>query len=230
MTTFALVHGGSHGPWCWEEIVPLLHDAGHTTVTPDLPIEDTDAGALEWAKVVVDAVGDREDVVVVGHSLAGLVVPVVASLRPVSRMVFLCAMVPVPGMVYAEYLQSLDQLAVTLTPDKMTTDSAGRAVVPYETAMEFFYHDCDPGQARAAANRLRPQANKVFAERCPIEEWPDVPSSYILCTEDRAVSPAWSRQVCRDRLGITPIELPGGHSPFLSRPAACVDALLAAAG
>jgi pimeloyl-ACP methyl ester carboxylesterase len=58
----------------------------------------------------------------------------------------------------------------------------------------------------------------VFTERCPIDVWPDVPSTYILMTDDRAVNPAWSRRVAKDRIGANLIELGGGHSPFYSRP------------
>jgi len=105
MSTFALIHGGAHGGWCWELVVPELERLGHSVVAPDLPIEDEAAGARAWADTVVDALGGvSDDVVVVGHSLGGMTVPVVASLRPVRRMVFLAAMVPVPGMVYLDYL------------------------------------------------------------------------------------------------------------------------------
>ena len=103
MSTFALVHGGAHGGWCWELVVPELERLGHSVVAPDLPIEDEANGARAWADVVVEALeGVGDDVVVVGHSLGGMAVPVVASLRPVRRMVFLAAMVPVPGMVYLD--------------------------------------------------------------------------------------------------------------------------------
>ncbi|MGH9039063.1 MAG: alpha/beta fold hydrolase, partial [Acidimicrobiia bacterium] len=55
-------------------------------------------------------------------------------------------------------------------------------------------------------------------EPCPLERWPDVPGSYILCTDDRPIPPAWSRRIAREQLGVEAIELPGGHSPMLSRP------------
>src|SRR5580700_4179046 len=109
MSLFALVHGGAHGGWCWEMVVPELERRGHRVVAPDLPFEEPDAGAAEWARTVISAVdeavsSDDADVVVVGHSLAGLAVPVVASWRPVRRMVFLAAQVPVPGQRYVDYL------------------------------------------------------------------------------------------------------------------------------
>ena len=227
MTTYALIHGGCHGGWCWEQLVPELQARGHESVAPDLPIEDVNAGAREWADVVVDALdGVDDDVVVVGHSMGGMAVPVVAARRPVRRMVFLGAMVPVPGRVYAEYLAENPD-AVTMPVDRNATDELGRSVVPWDNALAAFYHDCPEPLARAAWERLRPQAPTVFTERCPIDEWPDVPSSYILMTEDRSVGNEWSRRVSRERLHTEAIELPGSHSPFMSRPGVLADVLVA---
>ena len=89
-----------------------------------------------------------------------------------------------------------------------------------------FYQDCDEATARRAFERLRPQSMTVFTEPCPIETWPDVPSTYILMTDDRAVGQDWSRRVARDRLHADLVELGGGHSPFLSRPAELADVLV----
>ena len=227
MTTFALIHGGAHGGWCWDDVVPLLRAEGHSTVAPDVPMGDPSLGAREWAQVVADAIGDATDVVAVAHSLGGMLLPVLASLRPLRRMVFVGAQVPLPGAVYYEYLAT-QQEAITLTRDRLIFDEQGRSIVDWETALEFFYADCALESARRAFERLRPVAPTVFLEQCPIDTWPDTPSSYILGTEDRAVGPAWSRRVCAERLGCVPIELPTSHSPFMSRPAEFVEALLAA--
>ena len=62
-------------------------------------------------------------------------------------------------------------------------------------------------------------------EITPLAEWPDVPCSSILCREDRALNPDWARAAAKERLGVTAIELPGGHSPFLSRPRDLATAL-----
>ena len=90
---------------------------------------------------------------------------------------------------------------------------------PVEAAIERFYHDCPPADARWAATKLRRQTWKPVDEITPLVAWPAVECTYILCAEDRAVVPAWSRRIARERLGETAIELPGGHLPFLSRPA-----------
>jgi pimeloyl-ACP methyl ester carboxylesterase len=229
VTSFALLHGGCHGGWCWERVAPLLQARGHEVVAPDLPMSDVDAGVAAWADVVVRALaGHDDDGIVVGHSLGGLAVPVVAARRPVTRMVFLGAVVPMPGMAYADYLATPEGLgAVTMPYERAAFDDQGRTVVPADVARDVFYPDCTDGDVERAVARLTPTAGTAFAEACPLDAWPDVPSTYILMRDDRAVSPEWSRRVARERLGVEPLELPGSHSPFYSRPAELADLLSA---
>jgi hypothetical protein len=54
---------------------------------------------------------------------------------------------------------------------------------------------------------------------------PQVERAYIVCSEDRLVNPEWARRAAPDRLDVEPVELPGSHSPFLSRPAELADLL-----
>src|SRR5881227_3996405 len=93
MTFFALVHGGAHGGWCWEQLIPELERRGHRCSAPDLPFDDPN-GASEWADAVIATIPpDAGSTVVVGHSLGGLCLPVIATRRAVDRLVFLGAMV-----------------------------------------------------------------------------------------------------------------------------------------
>jgi pimeloyl-ACP methyl ester carboxylesterase len=209
--------------------VPELEKRGHSAVAPDLPIEDDAAGALENAKVVVDAIPTSEDdVVVVGHSLGGLTIPLVAQLRPVRRMVFLAAQVPAPGMSNLEYLATepgavvfsgAENLAEGEIPDE------GDQVVGWERAKAGFYHDVNDEVARHALERFRRQSFTVMTEQTPLEVWPDVPSTYILATEDRAVGQEWSRRRAKE-IGADLLEMEGSHSPFYSRPGELADILV----
>ena len=97
MATFALVHGAWHGAWCWERLSPQLEDAGHRVLAVDLPARDPTAGLTRYAELTADALGDADDVVVVGHSLGAGSIPIVATLRPVRHLVFLCGLLPEPG-------------------------------------------------------------------------------------------------------------------------------------
>ena len=225
MALFALVHGGGHGGWCWEQLVPELEGQGHATVAPDLPFEDDSAGAREWAQAVVDAIdhaAPSDGVIVVGHSMGGLCVPVVASARPVERMVFLGALVPAPGSTHAEDLAEHPG-AVVFDADRGTPGPSG---LSWEAARHGFYADCDEATARRAYERLRPTPLVVFTEPCPLDSWPDVPSTYIVMRDDGAVGPEWSRQAAT-RIGADLVELEGSHSPFYSRPAELADVLVA---
>ena len=91
-----------------------------------------------------------------------------------------------------------------------------------ERAVESLYHDCDPATARAAVERLRPQAriDDVGAEL------PDVERVSIVGSLDRAIRPDWSRRAARELLGVEPVELEAAHSPMLSRPAELAALLL----
>ena len=65
-----------------------------------------------------------------------------------------------------------------------------------------------------------------MGEIAQFDAWPNVETVSITCTEDLVVNPSWSNGIARERLGVEPIELPGGHSPFLAQPAALADVLL----
>lgn len=214
---FVLVHGSYHGAWCWDGLRAELERGGHSSTAVDLPTEDPDAGAERYVDEIVHAIPRRADsVVLVGHSLGGLSVPIAASRTRTSMTIYLCAVLPVPGLSWDAQRADID---TGFKPSEPTVDHEdGSASWPERGAIEVFYHDCEPEVAQAAARRLRPQQWKITQELTPLRQWPAVRSAYILCTDDRMVSRAYALRAARLQLGIDPVELPGGHSPFLSRP------------
>ena len=92
-------------------------------------------------------------------------------------------------------------------------------------ARDVFCHDCAPEDVHWAFAHLRPQAAAPRREPCPLSAWPPGERSYILCREDRAVSPVWSRRAARERLDVEPVELDGSHSPFICRPSVLAGVL-----
>jgi pimeloyl-ACP methyl ester carboxylesterase len=229
VSTFALVHGAWHGAWCWERLTPELEARGHRVVAPDLPCEDPSATFPTYADVVLDALETaEEDVVLVGHSLAGNTIPLVADRRPVSRLVYLCALVPIPGRSFVEQTKEERDAFIPGYQAGLIADDQGRSTwIDEEIARHTFFGDCDERDARAAFQRLRPQATAPYDVPCPIDAFPATPRTYVVCTEDRIVNPDWSRRVARERLDAELVELPGSHSPFLSRPVALAEVLCA---
>ena len=102
VATFALIHGGGGSAWDWHLVAPALREHGHDAVAVDLPGEDESAGWEEYADAVVEAIGDRRGVVVVGHSLGGYVAPLVCVRIPVDLLVLVAAMIPSPGARFAD--------------------------------------------------------------------------------------------------------------------------------
>jgi pimeloyl-ACP methyl ester carboxylesterase len=215
---FVLVHGAYHGAWCWDVLRRELEADGHMTTATDLPNEDPNAGAERYAEVVLSVMPPNatERVVIVGHSLGGLTIPLVAAAASPLGLVFLAGLVPVAGTSFDDQHNDLDSGFKPSRPPISHPD--GSASWPEEGAMETFYQDCSAELARAAAHRLTRQHWRITQEVTPLGRWPAAPATYILCTDDRALPIAYCRHAARDLLGIEPIELPGGHSPFLSRP------------
>lgn len=243
MSLFCLVHGAFQGAWCWESLVPYLEAQGHKTVTMDLPIEDASASLSQFAEVVSHALPKTDDIVLVGHSMAGTVIPLVAEAHQVRQLVFLAALIPYPGTstldqfshhLDSDYLKSLNyELKASSQleqfngePDMFNPASVGKDFSDEAVLRELFYHDCQPDVMNWALSKTRKQQSMAYIfEANPLKILPNVEYKYILCTDDPIISPAWSRYAARKRLGVDAIELPGGHCPHLSHPARLASVL-----
>ena len=232
MASFVLVHGAWHGAWCWGALEAELGARGHEVVAVDLPCDDPSATFTTYAAVVERAVAEAgEDVVLVGHSLAGHTIPLVAAARPVRHLVFVCAVLPEPGRSFAEQIErDPAMLSAGRTRGTEVDEHGRRRWVDLDAAREVMYADCADDAVRSAFEQLRPQAAAPYLEPCPLTAFPDVARTYVLGAEDRLVNPDWSRGAAVERLGVEPVELPGSHSPFLARPGALADVLVACAG
>ncbi|MEP6639676.1 MAG: alpha/beta fold hydrolase [Chloroflexota bacterium] len=215
----ALVHGSYHGAWCWDLLRPELERLGHRVITVDMPISDPGLGAEAYAAAIETALDGTDDPVILGHSMAGLIIPLVAAHRPVRRLIFLAAFLPSPGLS-ANAQRATEPIDGRIAPSTSEWIDLGDDVwlVGPHTATELFFHDAPAALARWATQRLRPQSYRVMNETTPLKDWPKVESRSIVCGDDRAINPAWVRASARDRLGVEAVEISGAHSPFLSRP------------
>ncbi len=198
MATFVLIHGGGGSAWDWHLVAAALREHGHDSLAVDLPCEDNLAGWWDYADTVVEAVGDRHDLVVVGHSLGGFTAPLVCERVPVELLVLVAAMIPSPGELFADCWAN-----------------AGYEESGYE---DVFYHDVPRALAAEARRRERGEDSKALQEPWPLEAWPDVPTRYLLCRDDRMFPAAWARRHARERLDLKADEIDGGHYITLSRP------------
>jgi len=221
MTTFCLVHGSTQDSSGWDLLVPELERLGHQTIRMDLP-NDPAASATQYADWIADAIpADLQDATVVAHSASGLFLPLVPSLHPIRRLVFLAAVLPCIGVSLIDQLKADSSM--------MNLEWLGKnPVADDQIARQFLFHDCSPATAAwALTTRRLTNARQAIVETCPLEQWPAVPCNYILCTGDRTIQPDWSRHAARERLGCEALELPGGHCPHVSRPRELAEMLAA---
>src|SRR5262249_15425185 len=145
MSTFGLVHGAGLGAWCWERLIPELEARGHRAAAIDLPLHDPSAGASRLAETVVEAFVEVNDLVLVGHSISGLITPVVASRRAVRRLVFLHAVLPKPGLSLSDQVAAEPGM---FNPEMMAVSPSSWS--DEAIATRFLFHDCAPEIAHDA--------------------------------------------------------------------------------
>jgi pimeloyl-ACP methyl ester carboxylesterase len=222
MRTFALVHGAGDSALYWHLVEPELRKRGHDVVAMDLPCDDDSAGLAEYADTVVAALGQRRHLVLVAQSFGGFTAPLVCERVPVDLMVLVAGMIPSPGETANDYWTNtgykppeLDQVKTT---EGMSEEDAWTIAA--------FMHDVPLEIAAEALKGVREQSETPGSEPWPLDAWPDVPTRFLLCRDDRFFPAEWLRTVVKDRLGITPDEMDGGHCVALSRPQELADRLV----
>lgn len=222
MTSYVLLPGaGGVATWFYSRLAPLLEHAGHEAIPVELPGDDETAGLPEYAELVVRAVGERRDVVLLAQSLGGFTAPLVANRMELDAVVFLNAMIPMPGERATDWWEHTGSSAAR-------TEAARRHDYPAEVDVEtYFLHDVDPAVAAEGTPFQRNEADVAFESVCAFETWPDVPIRSVAGEGDRFFPVEFQQRLARERLGIEADVLPGGHLLALSRPAALAEYLLA---
>jgi pimeloyl-ACP methyl ester carboxylesterase len=230
MATYVLIHGAGSDAWYWHRVVPELEARGHDVVAPDLPTDDDTAGFADYADVVIDAVGDRSDradLVVVGQSMGGFTAPLVGARVPARSLVLVAAMIPRPGESGGDWWDNTGWESAR----RHDAEAHGRSVDGDLDPLVEFFHDVPAAvTTEAFARPMREQSGTPFEKPWPLDAWPAVPTSFLLCTHDRFFPADFMRRVVRERLRITPDEMASGHLPALAHPIELVDRLEALAG
>jgi pimeloyl-ACP methyl ester carboxylesterase len=215
MASFVLIHGAGSDSWYWHLVEPELRARGHDVVAPDLPCDDDSAGLDEYADVVVDAIGHRSDLVLVAQSMGGFTAPLICDRVPVNLMVLVAAMVPRPGESGGEWWSNTGwEQARRDQARRDGRDPEGE----FDVVVEFFHDVPANVVTEALARGERKQSGTPFERPWPLKAWPNAPTRFIMCRDDRFFPAEFMRRVVRERLGITPDEMDGGHLPALARP------------
>src|SRR5688572_8117370 len=225
--TVVLVHGAWHGAWCWEKVVPLLDDAGVPSVALDLP------GHGDSTEPLTDLAGDAtalrealdrlDDVVVCAHSYGGVVATEAAAGHPGIRHLIYISSFPVEVGESATSVVVAGEASSELA-NAMVSDGDGTVTLDGAIAPSALFGDCAPDDAVKAPARLCKQSWAELQGEATRAAWKQIPSTYVVCTEDRIVAPAFQHVLAR-RCTNT-VEWPTGHSPFLSRPELVADLLI----
>jgi pimeloyl-ACP methyl ester carboxylesterase len=222
-----LVHGAFHGAWCWDRLRRVLDERALPSIAIDLPghgastlpLGDLQADAHHVATLLSDIGGD---VVLVGHSYGGGVITEAAGHADnVAHLVYVAAICPDVGESVARSVV-VEDLPPPELNDALVVNEGVITIDPTR-ARSVFYHDCEDTDVAAAIVRLGPQLSASLTQPATVAAWRTIPSTYILCRDDRAI-PAALQSVVSERCGAV-VELDASHSPFLSMPEAVADVL-----
>lgn len=234
MADFLLIHGSCHGAWCWRDVLPLLHAAGHGARAIDLPSHGEDPTPLSdvtldlYARAILDAIDTP--VVLVGHSMAGYPISAAAELAPekVQKLVYVCAYVPTSGRSLVEMRQAAPTQPL-LSAIRKTEDGVAFTIDPAQAEAKF-YHDCPAEAVTYAVPRLCPQT--ILPQATPLHlsaRYASVPRHYIRCTDDRTIPPDYQMTMTEGWPVSSLSVLDTSHSPFFAAPQALADLLIASA-
>jgi pimeloyl-ACP methyl ester carboxylesterase len=231
MMRIVFVHGAcvKDGAWWWHRTGALLADQGLASEAPALPScgetgEATDAGGPGLAQDVSAVrrvlTASDEPTVVVAHSYGGIVTAqAAAGIEAVRHLLLVSSYLPEVG-------QSLSSFGGEQPAPFLDIDPArGTFTVRPDALAETFLQDCDPEIQRQATGRTARQSLAVLEQPVQSAAWRYVPSTYLVCGQDRGTPAALQREFAGRASRV--VELEAGHHPFLSQPAAVRDLILA---
>ena len=211
MDDFVLIHSTGQSAAGWDRLADALEARGSRAHAIDLPNDQPNLRARDYAEIVVNAFPNLRRPIVVAHSGSGPLLPSIADALHARRQVWLAAWVPDPDASFREDVQA--NLVDAFNAGWVGKDPVGDA----DVAIEFLYHDCGKDTiAWALATRRDFYPSAAYDERVALNR--RRPSSYILATEDRTILPGWQRRMARERLEVEPIEIEAGHCPNVSQP------------
>ncbi|MGH2960388.1 MAG: alpha/beta fold hydrolase [Solirubrobacterales bacterium] len=221
MSTFVFLPGAGSGPDHWRLVEALLQDAGHDTVAPDLPNEDDAAGLPEYTAAAIAAIGNRQDLMLVGQSLGAFTAASVAAEQGAELIVYLNGMIPIEGETPGEWWGNVGHEAAA------AEILAAHGPLSTWTQPDFevvFLHDVPP--ENLAIETPRRQGGGVFGT--PLTRYPsEIPARAIGGSRDRLFPIEFQKDLARQRLGIELDVVESGHLTALANPEGLATQLLA---
>ena len=184
-------------------------------------VKRIDIGGAYVTTVVGAVPEDASDLAVVAVSMGALTAPLLCAHLPVRLLVLLNAMIPVPGESGGEWWQRTGQgEAMSDHARRLGLDPAD-----LEDPFVLYGHDVPVDLFTEEGSRATDQSGAPFTEPWPLDTWPDVPTRVVTGSEDRLFPRDFQHRLARERLGIVPDDVAGGHLVMLSRPAEVANLL-----
>jgi pimeloyl-ACP methyl ester carboxylesterase len=217
VATFGFVHGAGDVGWYWHLVEAELAARGHCTVAPDLPVGDDELTLGDYANEVTEALQKtrgHSPIVLVGQSFGAFTAPLVADRVRADLLVLVAGMVPAPGESPNQWWENTGYEAAR---DAAAARDGG--LTGHDDPFVTYYHDVPRALAQEALSKERDHPSRAAsANPWPLDVWPDVPTRFVLCAQDRLLPKTFLQQLVSDRLHIVPDEIDAGHCPALSRP------------
>ena len=221
-TTVILVHGAFADGSGWGDVIPQLEKEGYDVVAVQNALTSY-ADDVATTRRLIDA--QKQPVVLVGHSYGGAVITgAAAGATNVKALVYVAAFAPDAG----DNLQALLEQYPSKIGTALVPDAAGFLYVDRSKFEEVFAADVADGTRRIMNAAQKPIHASIFGQTYEAVAWKEIPSWYLVATEDQAINPALQR-VFAERMKATTDEVTSSHVPFASQPAAVVRIIQKAA-
>ncbi|MBZ5738761.1 alpha/beta fold hydrolase [Nocardioides mangrovi] len=222
-----LVHGAWADGSCWSSVISRLHGLGYGVTAPQFPETSLDADVARLRQVLNRQSGPT---IVVGHSYGGQIITALGQDAPnVVGLVYIAAF----GLDEGE---SIGALVEGGPPSPalahLDVDTLGFAWLPEDDFVGHFASDVDPAQAKVMFAVQQATSLSVFGDVMGHPAWKDLPSWYLVATNDEAIPPDAERQFAA-RMGATTVEVASSHVPMVSQPdevVALIEAAVAGVG
>lgn len=225
MKRYIFIHGGWRSSDCWRKVLPCMEEQGVSATAIDLPGHgknkaDFNEITLEsYVDAVVAEAGKHKEVVLVGHSMGGVVISAVAERIPekIKKLIFICAIIPKNGRSLVDQTRTFSQEGIK--PYMIFHfEESYIDLKKGQPLRDLFMNDCDESDAEKDEKKWGAQPMKPFSDKLHIgKNFEEIPKLYVKCTLDNCISKEDQHKMALEsKCDI--VELKSGHSPYISSP------------